>query len=150
LAAQREQERLAMMQPHELIAHFQEKTRQEMRQEMQQFRLESQEQTDRLAFASLKAREPIAARYEKDVEALVASERAAGRIVSREVALNFAIGKAIREKAPGQAATQRTAARARVASQTTRPGNQSGSPRDNRPSGDDLSSLEARLKGQTI
>ena len=149
-AQQRELERIALMDPDQRLEHYRQQDSQRFAQLEQRLTFQLSDNADKSAFETLKARNPMAAKYADDAEKLVASERAQGRNVSREVALNFVIGKKFLEKAPAQTTRQRAAATARVASQTTAPRSQSGMGREARGESDDMATLEKRLRNQSI
>ena len=144
---QEEQERLSLMQPHEVAQYFATRSEQRLTQQLQVIRRENAEANDRVAFEALQARDPIAKRFSADVEKVVAEQAAQGMTVRRELALNFVVGKAVRDRAVAAAAKQKPRGAARVAGQTVAAGGRAGgdtpSERGNRAGG--LDALEARL-----
>ena len=149
-AQQLEAERLAVMDPEQRFEHFRQQDQQRIAALEQRLTFRLEDATDKAAFEALQARNPLAAKYAPDVEKLIASERNAGRNVSREVALKFVIGEKFLQKAPAQTTRQRAAASTRVASQTTAPRSQAGMGREARGEGDDVGALEKRLRNQVI
>lgn len=121
-AAAEEAAREELMTPAELVRHYHQKAQQETRQMMAVAQFQNFEAQDRRAYADLKRNEPAAVRLEKEVEGLLATERAAGNYrFTRENAFDYCRGKELREKRSAVLPRQRAAAQRRVAGQTTRP-----------------------------
>lgn len=152
--AQIEAEQVALMSPAQVAQYYAEKTRREMQAERQQDRIFLQEQNDRANFTALQATDPLARKYADEVERVVSEQKRNGMTVSREVALNFVIGQAMRKRAAGAGTRQGKAAGARVAGATTKPGRTNGDAsgdRGGRRSGDlSEADLERRLGNQVF
>lgn len=149
-ALQAEQERLALMDPDQRMQYFRHQDQQRLQALEARLTFRLEDATDKAAFDALQSRNPLAARYAADVEKLIASERAAGRNVAREVALKFVIGEKMFEKAGKATTTQRKAAGARVQSQTTAPRSPGGIGRESRAGVDDVNALERSLRNVFI
>jgi Arc/MetJ-type ribon-helix-helix transcriptional regulator len=148
--AQLEQERLALMDPSQQLAYYRQQDQARMQAEFQRLRFEMADSQDQARFDTLKATNPLAAKYAGEVDRIIAFERQNGRNVSRETALRFAIGQAVLAKAGTTTTRQRKQAAERVASQQTKPTNPGGMSREGRASGDDIGALERRLRGVEI
>jgi hypothetical protein len=117
---------------------------------LQRIRFEMHDTQDQARFETLKATNPVVAKYAPEVESRVAAERAKGLTVSRDTVLKFLIGEAVLKKAGSTATRQRKQATERVGSQQTAPRNPGGMPREGRAAGDDMASLARRLKDVQI
>ncbi len=151
-AQQEEQERLAMMAPHEVAQYFTAKSEQRLAAQLQAMQRQQADALDKIAFGGVKRENPIAAKYEAEVERLVAQEAAKGVTVQRETALAFVIGQAVLKNAPAAAKKQQAAAAKRVAGATVARGGAaadvSAEPRGR--AANDLAALERRLAGKFI
>lgn len=152
--AQIEAEQVALMSPAQVAQYYAEKTRREMQAERQQDRAFLQEQNDRANFTALQATDPLARKYADEVERVVQEQKRNGMTVSREVALNFVIGQAMRKRAGAAGTRQGKAAAVRVSGAQTRPGRTNGDAsgdRGGRRSGDlNEADLERRLGNQVF
>lgn len=151
--AQIEAEQVALMSPAQVAQYYAEKTRREMQAERQQDRLFLQEQNDRANFNALQATDPLARKYADEVERVVQEQKRNGMTVSREVALNFVIGQAMRKRAGAAGTRQGKAAAARVAGASTKPGRMNGdaaSDRTGRRGGDPSEAELERRLGSTV
>ena len=150
--AQEEAERVSMMAPHEVAQYYASKTQYQLQQQIQFNQRQQMEALDRINFRATVAMDPLARRFEADVEAKVAEQAAKGLTVSREDALNWAAGKALRAKAAAAAKTQKVAGAARVAAQTTRRGTAAGDVQNDAAARgmNSKAALEKRLAGQNI
>lgn len=145
-AQQIEQERLSLMDPEQRFQYQLEKLQSQQQADMQRLRFEMHDSADQARFDALKSTNKLAAAYAPEVDRIIKQERAEGRNVSREVALKFAIGEKYLAEASKASAKQRVQANGRVATQRTSPTNPGGMQREGRAAGDDLASLERRLK----
>lgn len=118
--AQEEADRVAMMAPHEVAQYFANKSQQQMQQQMMQQHRQQIDALDRIDFRGQVATNPLAKKFESDVERVVAEQARNGFSIKREEALAYVVGKAMIAKAGTAAKGQRVAGAARVASQTTR------------------------------
>ena len=118
--AQEEAERVAMMAPHEVAQYYANKSAQQMQQQMHAAQRQQMDALDRMDFRSQVATNPLAKKFEPDVERVVAEQARNGFSIKREEALAYVVGKAMIAKAGTAAKGQRVAGAARVASQTTR------------------------------
>jgi len=149
---QEEQQRLEMMAPHEVAQYLAQKSEQRVAVQLQIMQRQQADAMDKIAFQGLKRDNPLANKYEKEVERLVAQEAAKGITVQRETALAFVIGEFVLKNAPAAAKRQAAAAAKRVTGNTVNPGGAAGDvasePRGR--SGNDLAALERRLAGKFI
>ena len=149
LAAQREQEQLAMMQPHEAMQYLLKKNAETQQQQLQTIQRQMQDSLDRTEFKALAATNKTVARYADKVEEIVQRGAASGIVIPRQVALKHHLGELVLAKLTTAPARQRSAAASRVAQQTTRPGGPGGDARSEvrgARGGDDLAAIEARLR----
>ncbi len=121
-AEAQEAELLSRMGPDEQARYFYNKGRQEIGQVLQNQRIETADQIDRLSYDSTARSSPLHQRYATRVEDLLRTERSQGRSPPREVILDYLIGRDVRERAMRAAPGQRRQAAARVRGQPTRPG----------------------------
>jgi hypothetical protein len=119
---QQEQERLAMMQPHEIAAYTEQKLRTEFNGTRLQDQVTLRDEIDRLMFGQLKTRDKLAERFSDQVETLLISARQQGMNPSREIILNALVGQEVRQKAQRQADGLRRRGARQIAAQTTQPG----------------------------
>ena len=153
VAAQEAQERaqLELMLPAEVARYYHDKTMRTVQQQMQAQAFNTWDMSDLAAFRSQTATDPLARKYERQVEDLLRSERAAGRNSSRETILNFLIGRDARAKAQAAAGKQGKTAQGRVNGATGRvaPPAQGADARGARERAE-RDSLEARLRNVTF
>ena len=148
-----EQQRVSLMAPHEVAQYYAQKTQQQMEYRLQLMQLSLAEENDRAAFNALQTSDPLARKYADEVERLIKSEKAEGRSVKRETALNFVIGQAMRKRAGAAGTRQGKAAAARVAGASTKPGRMNGdaaSDRTGRRGGDPSEAELERRLGSTV
>ncbi len=147
-----ENERIMNMMPHEQAQYFANRAEQRVQQQIQALARQQQDALDRMHFDTIKATNKVAAKYESQVEKLVAEQAARGVTVPRKAALAYVLGEAVLARAPAAAAKQRQGAAERTAGATVRRGSPGGDtaaePRGNR--GNDLAALERRLAGKII
>lgn len=109
-----EAQRVSLMAPHEVAQYYATKAQTQMEQRLQMMQMSLQEQNDRASFTALQATDPLARKYADEVEKVVRDQQARGMIVSRDVALNYVIGQAMRKRAASASTRQGKAAAARV------------------------------------
>src|SRR5215472_4981614 len=150
--ARQEQERLAMMAPHEVAAYTEQKLRAEWSQQRLQDQARLEDLVDRQTFENTKARSPIAARYADQVETALAQLRLQGQNYPREVILRQLIGNAMLTEEPRRTEAARRRGARQIAAQTTQPGvGRSAAPTDRRRTRDDGdAALDERLRNVTI
>lgn len=121
--ARQEQERLAMMQPHEVAAYTEQKLRNEFQQQMIRSQVETRDLVDRQMFETLKSRDKLAERFSDQVEALLVQARNQGMNPTREILLNALVGQEVRHKSQRQTEQLRRRGARQIAAQTVQPGN---------------------------
>jgi hypothetical protein len=117
-----ENERLAMMQPHEIAAYTEQKLRNEFQGQRLQDRIELRDLIDKQMFDGLKARNKLAQRFGPQVEELLVAARNQNMNPTREILLKALVGQEVMEKADRQAADLRRRGARQIAAQTTQPG----------------------------
>jgi hypothetical protein len=105
---------------------------------------------DQIEFRALVASNPVAKRFESQVEKLVRQEAAKGYSVTRETALKFALGEALLEKTKSAAGKQKPAGAARVAAQTTRTTRAGADVGSERARAAGVNALEKRLENMKL
>jgi hypothetical protein len=117
-----ENERLAMMQPHEIAAYTEQKLRNEFQGQLLRTQVETRDLVDKQMFDSLKARDRDAVRHADTIEQLLIEARNRGANPTREFLLNTIVGAEYRKtRAADEAKLRRRGAR-QIAAQTTLPG----------------------------
>jgi hypothetical protein len=147
-----EQERLAMMQPHEIAAYTEQKLRNEFNQQLMNGQMQTRDLIDRQMYDQLKTRDSLAERFSGQVEDLLAAARSQGMNPTREVLLNALVGQEFRQKAQRQIETARRRGARQIAAQTTQPGGGRNGAADTRRTRreDPEAGLDERLRSVTI
>jgi hypothetical protein len=149
--ARREAEQVALMTPHEVAAYYANKSEQRMRRELADYQARFGDLLDKQSFEAVKARWPAARQMASEVESALITLRSQGQNFPREVIFRQIWADKALARAEKQEAQQRTAARRRVASQTTRPGSpRNGAAPQQRPRDDSDEALIQRLKNTTV
>jgi len=146
-----EAERVAMMDPAQVAQYYANKSAHMLQQQMQASNRQQLDALDRIEFRGLAASNKTAARFADEVEQIVSDQAKLGYSIKREEALKYAIGKAVLAGAGKASKTQKPAAQARVAANTTRrvtPGGDMGREGDAR--GDTKAALMKRLANVNI
>lgn len=112
---------LEMMSPAEAHRMVYQRARQEIAQQLVHQQVATQEAIDRQAYEAAAQSSRVHQQYRERVEALVASERARGNTLPREVALKFLYGGDGLERTRKGAPAQQRQAQQRVARQVVRP-----------------------------
>lgn len=120
-AAAEERDRIAVMTPDEVSRYYYEKGTREFGGAIQALQMQTQELLDKQAYDAASRSSPLHQRYRSQVEQVLAFERAQGRSTTREVILDYLIGKDVRERSSVVAPKQRVAAAQRVAAVQARP-----------------------------
>ena len=123
-AARAEQEfyqRLSMLPPEEAHREVIQRGRQEFGAALQQIEFRSNDRADKQAYDIAARTDPLARKYQAQVEQILSDERRQGRNPDRETILDVLVGRETREKARAATPGQRNGAARRVASQQTRP-----------------------------
>lgn len=149
-AQRRNAEMLAGLEPDERARVIAQQQFQSLQQQINQQRLDLQENADRSAWASKVASDPLAKRYEARVEQRLAEMRSQGQTAPRENIYKFLVGDDIATKGPKAVLQARTAAQRRTsaasgAAPRSRGDVQPASGRS-RVDPDSIEALEARLK----
>lgn len=150
-----EQERIAMMQPHEIAAYTEHKLRNEFQFQLSRTQIETRDLVDRQMFETLKSRDKLAERFSDQVEQLLLAARNQGinPTPTREVLLNALVGYEIRQKAGQQTEQQRRRGARQIAAQTTQPGggrSTAATPASRRPREDSDEAFLQRLRNMTV
>jgi hypothetical protein len=148
-----EQERIAMMQPHEIAAYTEQKLRNEFQSQLVRTQVETRDLVDRQMFETLKTRDKLAERFSDQVEQLLVAARNQGMNPTREILLNALVGQEIRQKAGRQTAELRRRGARQIAAQTTQPGGGRSSvaaPAGRRPREDSDEAFMERLRNTTV
>ena len=142
-----ERDRLALMTPDEKLDYYRARDRNEVRQEMQQLRLQTAMQTDKAAFDAKATINPVYRRMQSAVEDMFAEQVRKGQPTDRETILYHLLGK---QAVSGAGNTKpRQQARRRVENQRVTPS--SGKGDTARRSGSaKMSTAEERLKDVLI
>jgi hypothetical protein len=152
--ARQEAERVAMMAPHEVAAHFANQAEQRVQQQLAQQEVRFADMVDKQSFEAVKARYPMAASMEQEVENTLIGLRQRGiGWITREVIFKQLWADRTLPKVAAQVASQRRSGRQRIASQTTAAGSPSSNvPAQRRPGRGEESDAEfdARLKNTTL
>lgn len=117
---------LDLMTPAEAHRAVYNRATREVSQAFYQQNSQTQDRTDKQAYATLASTSPIHQRYQQRVEEAVANERARGNIVDREVMFAWLEYQDRKTRAARIAPQQRRRGAANVARQTVRPGNGRG------------------------
>ena len=147
-----ENERVAMMAPHEVAAHYANRSEQRFRQELARMNVEMADRTDRMSFDAFSQTRPTALKMAAEVERTLGEARQQGMNPTRQSIYHLLLGREVDAKASRQIETQRTNGRRRIASQETRP----AAPRSNAPAErrggreESDAAFEARLRNGTI
>lgn len=120
--AEREQERLAQMDPYERVEYFARRAESRTEQALNSLRSEMADSNDKATFAAACATKPALARIKDRVETTLAQLRANGSTAPRETIAAYLLGQdlltkapAARDKAEKKAAANRERERARPA-----------------------------------
>ena len=150
-AAAERAERRRMMAPDELVADVTQELRQDFGGALQALQFQQGDALDRTEFRASAATSKARAAYVDRVEALLASERAAGRNHTRDALFKYLYGEDMEKRASRAAPGQRRAAAARVAGQTTRPaGARGGAPAGRRQPADGYEADRALIDGKPL
>lgn len=143
-------EQLALMTPDELINYRLGESDKRFQQTLSQIQWNTYEASDKAAFNSLRATDPLAAKYADEVETRLAAMRQQGQNVDRERLLTFIIGE--KARAGRSAAKQRQTAQGqqRIARQTVRPGAARSDTAGNRGKISEQEAREKRLENMTF
>jgi hypothetical protein len=114
------------MGPEERAVYEANKVRDETRRELAALRMQTQDQMDAAKFAGMVASNPTAAKFADKVEKFVASRKAEGYYLPRDMALKYLVGEAVMAKAAEAKAGTTRSAGARTAAQTAKPGRSGG------------------------
>lgn len=141
---------LATLEPWDRTEFLRQQDAQRTEQTLRNMAFRQQEQSDKLAYESLKLRAPVAGKLEREVEQRLAEMRAAGTTAPRETVLRWVIGDralANANRATGRA--QRTATTNRERQQA-RPTNSRGDQTPSNPRDNNARSRDKRLENVSI
>lgn len=143
-------EQFALMTPDELITYRLGESDKRFQQTLGQIQWNTYEASDKATFNSLKATDPLAAKYADEVETRLAAMRQQGQNVDRERLLTFIIGE--KARAGRSVAKQRQTAQGqqRIARQTVRPGAARSDTTGNRGKVSDQEARDKRLENMTF
>jgi hypothetical protein len=149
-----ENERLAMMQPHEIAAYTEQKLRNEFQGQLLRTQVETRDLVDKQMFDTLKGRDRDATRFSAQVEELLIAARNQGANPTREFLLNTIVGAEKRRLDRENESKLRRRGARQIAAQTTQPGGGrstvgNGSRRAAREDDSD-EAFERRLRNTTI
>lgn len=148
-----EQERLALMAPHEIAAYTEDKLRREWTQQRINDQVQIGDLIDRNTFETLKSRSKVAEKYAAQVETMLIELRQRGQNFPREVILKQIIGDEVMKKAGEQLETARRRGARQIAAQTTQPGAGRNGAADTRRTtrrNDPDAGLDERLRSVTV
>lgn len=149
---EQEQARLAMMTVEERVDYRLNKAERRHQFEMNVTRFHAADMADRSAYATKAAEDPRRKRMEKEVDALLAQERRAGRDFPRDTIYYFLLGQKVDQGGPARDKAKKAGA-ARIQSQraTADSGRSDrAATRRSDGSGNSIRDLEKRLEGQFI
>jgi hypothetical protein len=121
-----ERQRLELMTPEERMEYRLNKMEELTRRETARLQTQLWESSDRAAFASMAASNPLVSKYKDQVESLFQQEMRKGNMLSREVLLKYVVGENMLKRAPKAASTQRKAGQERIERQKVTPSNARG------------------------
>ncbi len=121
---QQEQERLALMLPHEQTAYQLTKMRREFDQQRHSDRMQTQALLDKTAFDAKATIDPVYGKFKDEVETRFQEQMRQGRPVEREILLKLLLGE--RALSGARNPKPKQAARARVDAQRVSPGGSKG------------------------
>ena len=147
-AQQVRQEKLSLMDPHERAIYLQSEELQSMRQQLMIADLKSQDRADKAEYEAKALVDPRYARLKDEVDKRLTDYRAKGINPSRQELFYLVLGERLANQKPKKDA--RTAATQRVAATTSKPLSGKTTSTSSSTGGDDLASLEARLRGKII
>lgn len=147
LNAAQERDRLALMTPEERFEYNRSRDRNEMRQEMQQLRLQTAMQTDKASYDAKASVNPVYRRMQAEVEGLFQEQVRKGQPTDRETILYHLLGKQAVNGASNSKPRQQ--ARRRVESQRVAPSSGKGDTA-RRTGTSRVSTAEERLKDVLI
>ena len=141
-------ERLSLMEPTERAVFLQNEQLEQMRQQIQLAELRSADMADKAAYDAHAMVDPRYARNKAAVEEKLRDFRAKGINATREQCLVYVIGEKSLSEKPRKDA--RESAAARVNAVKGKPTTAKGNSAVSAGKGNDLASLEARLRGRTF
>jgi hypothetical protein len=148
-AALRErQERLQLMEPQERAIFLQNEQLQAMQNQLALAEFRAEDRSDKSAYDSRALVDPRYARHKDSVEKMVLEYRAKNVFIRREDALEKILGRELLNAKPRK--STREAAGKRVESVQGKPTTVRGNSTSSAGKGDDLASLEARLRGKSF
>lgn len=109
-----ERERVALMSDQERTEYYRSQDRNWFSSQIQQIRFEGAQSHDRARFDALKASDSFARKFSTQVEDMVAAEARQGRFLSREVALDYIVGKSMRGRTKAALPKQKARAEQRI------------------------------------
>ena len=143
-------EQLALMTPDELINYRLGESDKRFQATLGQIQWQTYETSDKAAFNSLKATDPLAAKYADEVETRLAAMRQQGQNVDRERLLTFIIGEKARAGRSVAKQRQQAQGQQRIQRQTVRPGAARSDTAGNRGKVSEQEARDKRLENMTF
>lgn len=112
---------MALWTPEQIIDYKLGKATSTFNQNLQSLQMQTMESNDKMAWESIKTRDPRAARYDREVEQRLTDLRAQGQNVAREALFKFILGEKVYAAAQGKAPKQRKEGQQRIARQKVAP-----------------------------
>jgi hypothetical protein len=142
-----ERDRLNLMTPEERSSYYRERDRQELRNELQQNRMQSAIQMDKIAYDAKASTHPVYRRMQQQVEDMFQEQLRKGQPTDRETILYHLLGRQSVQQAAAGSNKSRQQARRRVDNQRVAPSSGKGEARHTERR---LSTAEERLKDVLI